>query len=68
MPSVAVHEPIDLCLLIMEDRAYARAKQLVDQTEKVEDLPDDPMVDLVQEIEFDIAREKIEAKRRARAR
>ncbi len=47
----------------MEARAYTRAKDLVAKTEKMEDLPDDPMIDLVQEIEFEIAREKIEAKR-----
>ena len=62
-PSQAVDEPLEVCLLIMESRAYAKAKQIVEQTEKAEDLPDDPMVDLVQEIQFALAREAIEARR-----
>lgn len=57
LPSQAVHEPFDLCLRILEYRAYARAKHLVEQSRSFEDLPDDPMVALVQEIQFDIARE-----------
>ncbi len=50
----------------MEDRAYARALDLVKRTEKADDLPDDPMVDMVLEIQFDVAREAAEAKRAKR--
>ncbi len=66
MPSVATTEPVDLCLMIIEDRAYARALDLVKRTEKQSDLPDDPMVDMVLEIQFDVAREALEAKRAKR--
>ena len=52
--------------MIIEDRAYARALDLVKRTEKSDDLPDDPMVDLVLEIQFDIAREAMDAKRAKR--
>ena len=57
MPSVAADEPLDVCLRIIEERAYARAKQLIAQAKTMDDLPDDPMIDLVQEIEFEIAKE-----------
>lgn len=57
LPSAAIHEPLDLCLGIIECRNYARAKRLVEQSQSLDDLPDDPMIALVQEIQFDIARE-----------
>lgn len=61
-PSQALHEPLDLCLRIVEYRAYDRAKELVEKTEKLDDLPDTPMVKLVQEIQHDIALEAWRAK------
>lgn len=48
-------------LRIMELRTYARAKELVERTDKLDDLPNDAMIDLVQEIQFDIAREAKDA-------
>ena len=58
LPSAAREETdIDLVLRIMDDRAYARAKHTIETT-KMDDLPDDPMIGLVQEIQFDIARER----------
>lgn len=45
----------------MEARGYAAAKALVDRAEKqdvkLDDLPDDPLINLVYDIEFDIAKE-----------
>lgn len=64
LPSQAVDEPLGLCLTIMDDRAYVRAKEQVDRADaegKAGELPDDPMIALVVDIQFDIARE---AKRR----
>lgn len=58
LPSEAVEEPLELALRIMEDRAYHRAKLAVSKCKNLDDLPDDPMVALVLEIEFDIARAK----------
>lgn len=66
LPSLAVDEPLGLCLAIIEQRAYARAKDIVERTEHLDDLPDDPMVKLVQEIQWDLAREARERKLRAR--
>ena len=47
----------------MELRGYERAKSRVDNTKKDEDLPDHPMIELVQDIEHAIAAAKREAMR-----
>ena len=52
---------------IMELRSYARAKELVDNAKKEEDLPDSPWVDIVFEIETAIIREKRKKKHGKRA-
>ena len=62
LPSEAINEPLLLCLRIIEQRAYARAKDIVDHTEKASDLPNNAMVEMVQDIEFDIAQEARDAK------
>ena len=55
-----------MCLRIIDCRAYARAKDAVKRAEKADDLPDDPMIDIVQDIEFALAREAMERKRGAK--
>ena len=65
LPSEAMHEPLELAMDIMELRAYAKMKDVVDRAEKQTDLPDHPMIDMVSEIYGDIAQE-IRAKRRER--
>lgn len=47
----------------MELRAYARAKHIVDHARKRSDLPDTPMIQRVQEIEFALAEAEIEARK-----
>lgn len=53
-----------LCLRIIEQRQYARAKEIVEQSKSLDDLPDSPMIQLVQEIQFDIAKEARAKKRK----
>ena len=43
---------------IITARAYARAKGIVDNAKSEEDVPDDPMIDLVFEIQQDIIKER----------
>ncbi len=52
-----MQEPFGMALRIIEARAYARAKDTIENTKKLDDLPDDPMIAMVQEIQFDIANE-----------
>lgn len=58
-----MHEPLDLCVKIIQLRSYAAAKQIVENSKTLNDLPDDPMIDLVQEIQFDVANEMRTKKR-----
>ena len=44
---------------IIEFRAFAAAKQAVDQARSAKDIPQTPMTALVQEIEFEIADKEI---------
>jgi len=37
-------DPSNMALEIIELRAYARAKELIDTTEKQDDLPNNPMI------------------------
>lgn len=51
----AARQPIELALRVMELRAYARAKDMVDRSENAGDLPtDSPMVNLVLDNQADI--------------
>jgi len=47
-------------LEIMEARAYAHAKARFDAAKSAEDLPDTPVMELVKDIAFDLAREAME--------
>lgn len=47
----AMEQPLALALRVVEYRSYERAKAMVDNTKKAENLPDHPMIDLVQEVE-----------------
>lgn len=63
LPSQALIEwqdaPCGLLEDIIEARAFAAAKQVVDSTADAKHLPDSPMVALVQQIEFAVAAEEI---------
>jgi hypothetical protein len=54
LPSQALNEMLDdpssMALEIIELRAYARAKELIDTTDKQDKLPNNPMIDRVFEI------------------
>lgn len=63
----AVAEPLGLCLRIIEMRSYAEAKRIV-KTTKLDDLPDTPMIRMVDEIKWDRAKEAKEARRRKSGR
>ena len=52
------HAPLYLVTDIMELRAYARAKHLIDTAQKEEDVPVNPMTELVLEIQNDILQER----------
>lgn len=58
----ALDQPFDLTMRIMELRAYARANDLVERAQKNEDLPKDPMIDLVFAVREELA--KIDRERR----
>lgn len=51
-----------MALDVIELRAYARAKRAVEQAEaagKTADLPDDPMIATVYDVQFAIAKDRI---------
>jgi len=52
-----VDEPLELALRIIEARHYVRAKRLIDDAKSQDDVPDHPMINMVWEIQHDIARE-----------
>lgn len=62
LPSEALSElevtPWGMVADIISCRAYARAKNVVDNAQSEQDVPDDPMVDMVFRIQADIVREK----------
>jgi hypothetical protein len=64
LPSEALREweraPEGLLETILEYRSFAHAKAAVDRAQSKADIPQTPMCDLVQEIEFDIAREELD--------
>jgi len=70
-PSQALREwqqaPCDLLETILEFRAYAQAKHVVENAKSRTDIPQTPLTQLVQEIEFEIAAEDIEAQRRGKS-
>ena len=58
MPSVAVYEPLALCLRIMEDRAFVRATEYIEVTAPGDLKLDSPM----KEIAWDIKAELLHAR------
>lgn len=65
LPSEALREwrtaPAELLETIVEFRAFAQAKAVVERAKKKSDIPDTAMCHLVQEIEFDLVeRERAE--------
>ena len=62
-PSVVIAErarlPVGLLDTLLEYRRYAEAKALRDQTDDPRTLPPTPLLQLVEEIEFDLAAEEI---------
>lgn len=66
LPSEAVREwrvaPAGLLETILECRAFAAAKQIVDHARNAKDIPPTPMTALVQEIEFDLAQQDLNAR------
>ena len=63
LPSEAVEElENDIggsVMRIITMRAFARAKEMYEGAKSAKDLPDNPMIDLVQEIEFDIVKREL---------
>lgn len=49
--------PVGFFQELLETRAYVRAKQMVDTAKKKSDLPQTPLIALIQEIEFDLVAE-----------
>lgn len=65
LPSAAIEELLDsdrLVLDIMELRAYARAKESLDNAKDEKDVPDHPMIDQVFLIQHEIMRRKREGR------
>lgn len=62
LPSEALREweraPSGLLEEILELRAFAHAKQICDHAKEAKDIPQTPMTDLVQTIEFGLMRER----------
>lgn len=52
-------------LEIMEARAYAHAKARFDAAKSADDLPDTPVMQIVQDIAFDLAQEEMERAKKA---
>lgn len=69
-PSVAVREPLALCLRIVEMRAYARVREAARNASQDEQIPKGPLADLVFEIEHELIRTRnarIQARENARS-
>ena len=58
----ALEQPYQACLDVLELRAFARAKQMVDGTDDESKLPDSPMIDLVFKLRDQRNREKLAAR------
>lgn len=62
LPSQALREwwaaPVGLLETILEYRAFAAAKAIVDAADRLEDIPQTPMTTLVQEVEFALAKQR----------
>jgi hypothetical protein len=62
LPTAALTELLDdpagMAIEILELRAYARAKESLDNAKSKNDVPDSPMIDMVMEIQADLAKRK----------
>ena len=61
MPSQAVQELMDNDQLVfdcIEVRSYQRAKELLDNAKSDKDIPDNPMIDTVFEIQHELIKRK----------
>ena len=62
LPSEALTELLDeprgMALDILELRAYARAKEAMDNAKRKEDIPDSPMVGQVWEVQHELMRRR----------
>lgn len=58
-PSVAIREPLELCLRIIEYRQYARTRQAVRDAKTDAQMPDGPMARLVFEFEHEMLGKRI---------
>ena len=62
MPTAALTELLDdpsgMAIEILELRAYARAKETLDNAKSKNDVPGSPMVDMVMEIQAELAKRK----------
>lgn len=61
-----MQQPADLTLAIMEQRAFARAWEMVNNTEDASKLPDNLMIDMVWQVRDQQVKEERE-RRRAKA-
>ncbi len=66
LPSQAVKEllddPTNLAIDIMELRSYARAKELLDNAKKPEDVPKSPAIDEVWMVQHELLKRRREGK------
>lgn len=66
LPSQAVRElmndPANLALDIMEFRAYARAKELLDNAKRPEDVPNSPLIEQVFLVQHELLKRRKEGK------
>lgn len=62
MPTEAMREmeeaPTGMIKDILELREYSRAKQIIDNAQKEEDIPNNPVIDMVFEIEATLIKER----------
>jgi len=62
LPTAALAELLDdpagMAIEILELRAYARAKESLDNAKSKNDVPSSPMVDMVMEIQAELAKRK----------
>jgi hypothetical protein len=61
----AIQQPLDLCLDILEGRAYAEAHALVKRTADESQLPDTPMIERALEYQYAHAAEVFQQKKAA---
>ena len=53
-----MNQPLALAADVMELRAYARAKQLIDTTDDESKLPENEMLDWVRRVEYELLKQR----------